>query len=131
MAVGGAIFAALGALHGVLTLRDLSKPTAFTPTDPAVREAMRGARLALSRRAGLWDAWLGFNLSHSLGLLVFGSATLALGLRHSDRFAGGVQAAVLLVAAAYFVLALRFWFWGPALASGSALLCLLAGALLG
>ena len=75
LAVGGGIFLILGSLHGLLTLRDLANPRAFTPTDARVREAMQGARLSLNPRANLWEAWLGFNLSHSLGLVVFGGGT--------------------------------------------------------
>ncbi len=51
LAVGGAIFLVLGTLHGVLTLRDVGTPRAFTPTDEAVRLAMQGARLAFNPRA--------------------------------------------------------------------------------
>lgn len=72
LTVAGAIFVVLGGLHGVLTLCDVSNPRAFTPTDAAVRYAMEGARLALNPRANLWQAWLGFNLSHSVGVILFG-----------------------------------------------------------
>jgi hypothetical protein len=93
---------------------------------------MKGARLAFNRRADVWRAWLGFNLSHSLGLFLFGAGVLVLVRRRFELFAGSldVQVATVLVAAAYFVLALRFWFWGPAFASAVGLLCLLASALL-
>jgi hypothetical protein len=51
-AIGGTIFLVLGTLHGVLTLRDVAKPRAFTPTD-AVRIAMQGVRLAFNPGANL------------------------------------------------------------------------------
>ncbi len=50
LAIGGTIFLVLGTLHGVLTLRDVATPRAFTPTDKAVRIAMQGARLAFNPR---------------------------------------------------------------------------------
>jgi hypothetical protein len=56
-AIGGTIFLVLGTLHGVLTLRDVAKPRAFTPTD-AVRIAMQGARLAFNPGANLWQSLL-------------------------------------------------------------------------
>jgi len=130
--VGAAIFVAMGAIHGLFTLRDVFDPKAFTPTDGSVREAMQGAKLAFNRRANVWLAWLGFNLSHSVGLLVFGGVGLALGGRHFELFADslGVQALTILVAACYFALSVRFWFWGPAVGSGTALLCFLVSAFL-
>lgn len=127
-AIAALIFILMGAVHGGLTLRDVFHPKSFTPTDPKVREAMQGARLAFNPRANVWRAWLGFNLSHSLGLLVFGAVVLAFAWRHFELFAGSllVQAFLLLVAASYFVLSVQFWFWGPAVGSGVAFACLLA-----
>jgi hypothetical protein len=128
LTIGSSIFLVLGTVHGVLTFRDLAKPRAFTPTDDAVRVAMQGARLALNPRANLWEAWLGFNFSHSLGLFIFGGGLLVLALSHFPVFAASrlLQGGAVVVAAAYLTLALRFWFWGPALGCGLALLCILA-----
>ncbi|RDJ25353.1 hypothetical protein DWF00_15880 [Bosea caraganae] len=129
---GALIFIALGAYHGFLTLRDISTPRAFTPTDESVRRAMQESRVALNRSINLWDAWLGFNLSHSLGLIVFGGGLLTIAWLHFPVFARSpsLQVAALVVAATYFVLALRFWFWAPALATGICLACFLAAFLL-
>jgi hypothetical protein len=132
LAIGGTIVLMLGTLHGVLTLRDVTKPRAFTPTDDAVRIAMQGTRVAFNPRLNLWQAWLGFNLSHSLGAVLFGGGLLVLALFHFPVFAASplLQGAAVAVAAAYLVLSLRFWFWGPALGSGLTLLCVLAAAAL-
>ncbi len=132
LAIGGGIFFVLGSLHGVLTLRDLGQPRAFTPTDEAVRHAMQEARLALNPRANLWQAWLGFNLSHSLGSVLYGGGLLVLSWQHFAVFAAShlLQSVAVAVAAAYLVLSLRFWFWGPALGSGTALLCVLGAIVL-
>lgn len=123
----GASFVVLGALHGLLTLRDVTNPRAFTPTDAAVRHAMEGARLALNPRANIWQAWLGFNLSHSLGTVLFGSGLLFLAWHHLATFKAShlVQVVALVIAAAYVVISYRFWFWGPALGSGFAFVCIL------
>jgi hypothetical protein len=113
LAIGGAIFLALGTLHGVLTLQDVAAPRAFTPTDETVRIAMQGARLAFNPRANLWQAWLGFNVSHSLGIVLFGGGLLLLAWLHFPVFAASrlLQGVAVVVAAAYLVLSLRFWFW--------------------
>ena len=132
LTIASTIFLALGTLHGVLTLRDVAKPRAFTPTDDAVRIAMQGTRLAFNPRANFWQAWLGFNLSHSLGLVIFGGGLLFLAWFHFPVFAAShlLQGAAGVVPAAYLVISLRFWFWGPALGSGLSLLCILAAVVL-
>lgn len=129
---GALIFFVLGAYHGILTLRDLSHPRAFTPTDEGVRRAMQGSRLALSRRVNLWEAWLGFNLSHSLGLVLFGGGLIAIAWLHFPAFARSpaVQATALAVAAAYLILSVRFFFRAPAIGVGIGLACFLASAFL-
>jgi hypothetical protein len=120
----------LRVLHGLFTVQHGFDPqvsrllTGGSPGD--------GARLAFNPRANVCRRGFGFNLSHSLGLLVFGGVALALGWRDFGVFADSlaVQALTLLVAASYFVLSLRFWFWGPAVGSGAALLCFLLSAFL-
>lgn len=127
LVLAASIFLMLGTLHGVWTLRDVVHPRLFTPTDESVRHAMQGAQLALNPRANLWQAWLGFNLSHSLGVLVFGGGLLAFACHDFALFTASalVQGIAVTVAAAYFVLSVCFWFWGPALGAGVALLCIL------
>jgi hypothetical protein len=127
LSVGASIFLVLGTLHGLLLLRDLVRPRAFTPTDESVRLAMQRASIALSPRANLWQAWLGFNLSHSLGAVLFGGGLLCLAWAHFAVFTQSIalQCVSVVVAAIYLVLSIRFWFWGPALGSGVALACIL------
>ncbi len=131
LAAAGLICLALGTAHGLLTLRDLVDPRAFTPTDDSVRVAMQNTRLAFNPRANFWDAWMGFNLSHSVGVALTGLGLLCLAWPGFPTFVGSrlVQGGAAGVAAVYFVLSLRFWFWGPALGSGVALLCILAAIL--
>jgi hypothetical protein len=119
-------FILLGGLHGWWTLRDTRRPTAFWPTDPRLRDAMAASGLLLTRRTTVWRAWLGFNLSHSLGALVFG-IVLVLGARTGEEF--DRQAPLLLplglvTALLYLVLAVRFWFRAPAVAIALSVLCL-------
>ncbi len=132
LAAGALIFLALGAGHAVLTLRDLSVPRAFTPTDPSLRRAMQESTLALSPRLNFWNAWLGFNLSHSLGLVLFGGGLITVAWLHFPAYAQSLsmQVAAAVVAGAYLVLSLRFWFWGPVAGTGIGLVCFLTAAFL-
>ncbi len=132
--VGAGIFLLLGMIHAILTLRDLSNPRTFIPTDTAVRTAMQASKLAIAPNAktNLWKAWLGFNLSHSLGILLFGGELLGIGLFEFTLFAHSplIQSVTLLVSAVYFVMSVCFWFSRPAIGSAAALLCFLIATVL-
>ncbi len=132
--VGAGIFLLLGMVHAILTLRDLSNPRTFTPTDAAVRTAMQAAQLAIAPNANtnLWKAWLGFNLSHSLGLLLFGGELFIIGLFQFTLFAHSplIQSVAILVSAAHFVMSVCFWFSRPAISSAAAFLCFLVATVL-
>ena len=69
LGIGSGIYLLLGAFHGLLAFRDVFTPRTFTPVDDTVRKAMLKKPIALHPKTDLWKAWLGFNLSHSLGKL--------------------------------------------------------------
>lgn len=76
---------------------------------------MSQATVRLTRRTDLWRAWVGFNLSHSLGAVLFGVVVLAVGY---DPATFALQAPVfvplaLVVSLVYVVLAVRYWFSTP------------------
>jgi|SRR5947207_360783 len=130
LGAGALIFVALGSYHLVFTLRDLWGPRTFTPSDENLRFAMMKSRLALSPAVNLWDAWMGFNLSHSLGLILFGGGLLTIAWAHFPAFAQSpsLQFVAITVAVVYLALSLRFWFWGPAVGTGIGLACFLVAA---
>jgi hypothetical protein len=122
---GGCIFIVMGCVHGLATAVDVFRPTHFAPADDDVRLAMRSTRVRFLRaRANVWDAWLGFNLSHSLGMLVFGAATVWLGskLGHIDG-AKALLPVPFALGIAYLLLSLRFWFYLPTVAGAAASAC--------
>ena len=123
--IGGLIFIAMGLGHGLLSIADVSRPTQFTPADDEVRLAMKATNVRfLNARASVWDAWLGFNISHGLGMLLFGLATAGLGLS-LDRFnpPGSVLLVPVVIALAYLLLSLRFWFYVPSVSAAIAAAC--------
>lgn len=128
--IGGALFALMGGGHGLLTLYDVFRPRYFTPIDDSVREAMQGTGVRFSGgHANMWKAWLGFNLSHSLGAFLFGLAACWLGL-HPELLTKSVLLIPLAIGAVYLLLAVRFWFYGPSLGCGLATFCFLLSWLL-
>ncbi len=119
------VFLLLGAMHGILTLRDLRDPKVFTPRDPELRKAMQQSSIRLHRTINLWDAWMGFNLTHSLGLVLFGAAYVYVGVFEPGAFAKSalLQACAVLVAGIYLILSLKFFFSKPVIGSAIGLGC--------
>ena len=129
--IGAVIYLVLGSLHGGLALRDVGQPRTFTPTDDSVRKAMEGVPIALHPSTDLWKAWLGFNLSHSLGLVVFGGGLLAVTVLDLELFTNSVALQVIAIgmSGVYLTLSVKFWFSGPIIGSGLATLCLIGASL--
>ena len=126
LAIAGGLLALLGGAHGVMALRDVVRPATFRPSDDAVLRTMRTSDVAAMPGATLWRAWLGLNLTHSLGLLVFGGLMLALASGEDAWLAAhpGTAAGVVAVAATYVAIAARCFFAMPAAVAGVVLACL-------
>ena len=126
--IGGSIFALMGGGHALLTLLDVFRPTHFTPEDDSVRLAMRSTGVRFTRsRANMWDAWLGFNISHGLGVFLFGAAVVWIGLNPAAvEAARSVLFIPVVIGLIYFALSIRFWFYAPAVGSAFATACFLA-----
>lgn len=113
--LGGAVFVVLGGLHAIYTLLDLRDPRRLVPVDPSVAHAMANSALRLSRGGtDVWRAWVGFNFSHSLGVLLVGALGVWAGCRIKVLPVGIMMPALTLIGCAYEVLALLYWFWIPA-----------------
>ena len=125
---GGSIFCILGLIHSIYTAADMRNPRRLAPMDPAVQQQMASTGVRIARgRTSMWNAWLGFNFSHSLGAILFGSLVIAAGLVvDAPAFPIATLPALLMIAVVYFVLAIRFWFSIPIIGTGLATLCILA-----
>lgn len=120
-----AIILYLGGVHLVYT--------AFThklnPAEEQLETAMTRTPMRISAQTTMWDAWIGFNYSHSLGLILFG---LLFGylvicrwdVLHRSFFLILVGFLVLL---AYVVLARVFWFRAPFIGVSCATLLYVVG----
>lgn len=76
---GALPFVVLGVAHAFATPRTPAEAKGLSPRDPALRDAMVRESVLLTRRTNLWLAWVGFNLSHSLGAVLFGALVLLIG----------------------------------------------------
>jgi hypothetical protein len=128
--IGASIFLILGISHGFLSLQDLSNPRNFIPQDTELLRAMQQAVGAKYPQANIWRAWMGFNLSHSLGLVLFGGTFVAIGLFYFSIFAQilWLQSCAILISIAYFIMSLKFWFSEPTISSGIGLACFVVSA---
>jgi len=124
--LGGAVFGVLGGLHAVYTLLDLRNPRRLVPVDPSVADAMANSALRLSRGGtDMWRAWIGFNFSHSLGLLLLAGLAVWAGAR-INTLPVGIMPVLTLIGCVYLVLALRYWFRIPAIGAAIGTACFAA-----
>jgi hypothetical protein len=68
MVFSASIVLTLGVLHLDSTFRGPS----LTPRDPALQISMSQSSPIVSKETTMWRCWVGFNASHSMGLILFG-----------------------------------------------------------
>lgn len=131
MIAGALPFLLLGILHALYTALDMRDPRRLVPRDTEVADAMARTTIRVAPVRTMWRAWVGFNLSHSLGAAVFGLIYLLLAVLDFEVLASLpilVYLAVL-VGAAYVVLSLKYWFIVPTVGTGVGTLGFLLAAL--
>ena len=101
----------LGVAHLAYTLHGRK----LAPRDAAVEQAMAATHLGLTTQTTVWKAWIGFNISHSMGAVLFGLlyAYLAMcqpGLLFRSPYLLAVGGAMLC---GLLVLARLYWFNVP------------------
>ena len=132
LGIAGTIYGLLGTLHAVYTLRDIRSPRRIVPDDPALITAMQTSKIRITHgESTVWQGWIGFNLSHSLGALMFSAAcfTVAACLRRF-AFSPWVLLVLAAISAVYLLLAAQYWFRIPILGTAAATACLCAAWLL-
>jgi hypothetical protein len=100
------------------------------PGDPNLTEAMRAGTLRLTRETTVWRAWIGFNLSHGLGIVLFAGLILHGALFHFAALRSTAPELLLaapVVASLYLLMSLRYWFRIPAIGSAIGTVLLFAG----
>ena len=125
--LGGVVCGVLGALHAIYTLQDLRKPRRLVPADPSVAQAMANSALRLSRGGtDMWRAWIGFNFSHSLGVLLTAALAVWTGFEINTLPIGIFMPVLVSIGCVYLLIALRYWFRGPVIGVGVATACFAA-----
>ncbi|MDO9359332.1 MAG: hypothetical protein Q7T70_10110 [Polaromonas sp.] len=111
IAASATVFGVLGVLHLALTFYGPK----FDPREAGLKDRMMATSPVISRQMTMWQAWIGFNASHSYGVILFGAVWgyLAL-LQPVFLFQSGFLLALgMLVLLAYGVVAKIYWFSTP------------------
>src|SRR5271166_6521904 len=80
MVLSASIIFTLGVVHLVYTFWG----TKLTPRDPALEISMSQTSPVITKETTVWRCWVGFNASHSMGLILFGLVFGFLALAHSQ-----------------------------------------------
>jgi hypothetical protein len=101
----------LGSLHLLYTFRGPK----LLPRDAGVIEAMKGTTMVITRETSVWKAWIGFNTTHSMSLMLFGLVFGYLAIARPDVLFGSPFLLVLgfLTLAAFLVLSRAYFFSIP------------------
>ena len=124
--VGVSIFGLLGTIHLLYTFFT----TKLHPYDPKVVEVMKGTSLRLTQETTIWRAWLGFNASHSSGVMLFAAIYLPLIMFHFEVIRDSLWFSVLpvIIAISYLILAIKYWFKIPLFGILISLVCFITSA---
>lgn len=108
--MGSGLYLAFGLTHVVLVLWDVRKATLFVPRDGRLKRAMKDTTLTLSRRLSLLETYRGLNLSHGLGVLVFGLMSWLLAWQSYPDLPTMLFVGVAIAfSSANFLVARRYW----------------------
>ena len=126
--IGATIFGVLGALHLYYTFFT----NMFMTRDRKVSEAMKATSPLLTNRTTMWNAWIGFNGSHSLGAIFIAVFYILLATTHMEivRETKGFVLLTVLIGISYLVLAIKYWFRIPLIGILIATICFVISAVL-
>jgi hypothetical protein len=124
MVLSASIIFTLGAVHLVYTFWGPQ----LTPRDPALQVSMSQISPVITKETTMWRCWVGFNASHSMGLILFGLVFGFLALAHGQLL---FQSPFLLVVGlatlgGFVVLSKVYWFSSPFTGTSIALACYVA-----
>ena len=80
VAASAAIILLLGLLHLLYTFHGPK----LLPRDRELQTRMQQVSPVITRETTMWKTWIGFNASHSYGLILFGAVYGYLALAHGD-----------------------------------------------
>jgi hypothetical protein len=111
VAASAAILLLLGLIHLLYTFRG----NKLHPRDPALEARLKEVSPVISRETTMWNAWIGFNASHSYGAILFGLVYGYLALFHGAFLFASTFLLLLGLAllTGYVFLGKVYWFSVP------------------
>ena len=126
MVLSASIVLALGVVHFVYTFWGPN----LTPRDPALQISMSETSPVITTETTMWRCWVGFNASHSMGLILFGLVFGFLSLAHGQLlFRSPFLLAVGLVMLSGYVVVCKVSFFSAPLIGLSISLACYVGAI--
>jgi len=121
MVLSASIIFTLGVLHLVYTFWGPQ----LTPRDPALQISMSQISPVITKETTMWRCWVGFNASHSMGLILFGLVFGFLALAQSRLLFHSPFLLVvgLAMLGSFVVLCKVYFFSGPLTGISIALAC--------
>jgi hypothetical protein len=111
VAASAAIILLLGLIHLLYTFYGPK----LLPRDGELKTRMQEVSPVITRQTTMWKAWIGFNASHSYGLILFGAVYGYLALAHRDFLFQSVflLALGLILLVGYVFITKRYFFRTP------------------
>ena len=124
MILSASIIFTLGVVHLVYTFYGPN----LKPRDPALEISMSRSSPVITKETTMWRCWVGFNASHSMGLILFGLVFGYLALAHGQLL---FQSPFLLVVGlamlgGFVVLSKAYFFSAPLIAVSISTACYVA-----
>jgi hypothetical protein len=124
MVLSASIVFMLGVVHLVYTFWG----SQLTPRDPALQISMSQIAPVITKETTMWQCWVGFNATHSMGLILFGLVFGFLALAHSQLLFRSPFLLVvgLAMLGGLVVLCKVYFFSGPLTSMSISLACYVA-----
>ena len=129
IAFSATIFGLLGFAHIMITFFG----NRIHPEDAELIGRMKNSALTINPKTNVWRGWIGFNASHSLGMILFGSVYGYLSVATPNILFGSyfLLTTGLLMLVGFLVLAKRYWFNAPLIGIAISSIFYIAGIALG
>jgi hypothetical protein len=121
MLLSAGVVLMLGIIHLVYTFSG----TKLMPRDPSLQVSMSLTTPVITKETTMWRCWVGFNATHSIGLILFGLVFgyLALAQARVVFESWFLLATGMVTLAALAVLCRMYFFTAPLLGIGIASIC--------
>ncbi|MCI0446596.1 hypothetical protein L0152_25750 [bacterium] len=128
MLISVVIIFMLGVIHTIYTFSGRK----LTPRDENLKSKMENVAPVISGETTMWKCWIGFNASHSFGLLSFGLIYGYLAIYKQEVLFGSIFLLFVgfLLLSGLVVLARLYWFSVPFISACVSLTCYLASIVL-